>query len=79
MSYPMNLQPLVIEDNDDMRDVYKEAFASIAGEFPNGWPFTIAEPCFAFSAEEASKLIAGPKIFHVVILDLGLPEKDNVE
>jgi CheY-like chemotaxis protein len=41
-------------------------------------PFKIAAPCYAFSYEQAVSLLDGSKVFHVVILDLRLPEKQGL-
>ena len=78
MSYPLTLQPLVIEDEDKVKDVYQTIFEAISREFGNLLPFRIAAPCYAFSYEQALKLLDSSKIFHVVILDLRLPEKQGL-
>jgi CheY-like chemotaxis protein len=73
MSYPLTLQVLVVEDDDDAKDAYKEVFERIS---QNGnLPFPLAPPCFAFSHEEALNAIDGSKILHVVVLDLRLPPR----
>ena len=74
MSYPLILQPLVIEDDEGPKDAYQTIFQAIA-EDDDALPFTPAPPCFAFSHEQAVEYLDGSKIFHVVILDLRLPEK----
>jgi CheY-like chemotaxis protein len=78
MSYPFELQPLVIEDDDKVKDAYQTIFETIARELGNLLPFRIAAPCYAFSHEQALKLLDGSKIFQVVILDLRLPEKQGL-
>jgi CheY-like chemotaxis protein len=78
MSYPLELQPLVIEDDDKVKDAYQTIFETIARELENLLPFRIAAPCYAFSHEQALKLLDGSKIFQVVILDLRLPEKQGL-
>jgi CheY-like chemotaxis protein len=76
MSYPLTMQVLVVEDDEEAKDAYKEVFERIAqsGELP----FPLAPPCFAFSHEEALEAIHGSKIFHVVILDLRLPRRSQL-
>jgi CheY-like chemotaxis protein len=78
MSYPLTLQALVIEDDDNVKDTYQIIFEEISGELDNLLPFRIAAPCYAFSYEQALRLLNGSKIFHVVILDLRLPEKQGL-
>jgi CheY-like chemotaxis protein len=77
MSFPLNLQPLVIEDDEGAKDAYKEIFDTLRGEHGD-LPFCAAPPCFAFSYEEAIACLEGSKIFHVVILDLRLPERPKL-
>jgi CheY-like chemotaxis protein len=78
MSYPLMLQPLVIEDDDRIKDVYQGIFETVSGEISNSLPFAIMPPRYAFSSDEAADLLEGSKIFHVVILDLRLPEKQGL-
>jgi len=78
MSYPLTLQPLVIEDEDKVKDAYQAIFETISGEIGNSLPFRIPPPCYAFSYEQAVSLLASSKIFHVVILDLRLPERQGL-
>jgi CheY-like chemotaxis protein len=78
MSYPLTFQPLVIEDEDDLKDVYEGIFRTISGEISNSLPFAIMPPCYAFSYEQAIELLDGSKIFQVVILDLRLPRKQGL-
>ena len=75
MSYPLMLQPLVIEDCDDVKDVYEGIFKTISDEISASLPFKIMHPCYAFSYDKAVEHLDSSKIFHVVILDLRLPEK----
>jgi len=77
MSYPLTLQPLVIEDDEGAKDAYKGIFDAIAADYGD-LPFAPAPPCFAFSYEEAKEYLDGSKIFHLVILDLRLPEKPKL-
>lgn len=71
MSYPLTLQTLVIEDEVHVKEAYERIFEGIAPDLP----CTPAPPCFAFSYEEAVERLESRTIFHVVILDLRLPEK----
>jgi CheY-like chemotaxis protein len=75
MSYPLTLHPLVIEDDDKIKDAYEGIFETIKKEFGNVLPFGIAPPCYAFSYEKAVECLASSKIFNVIILDLRLPEQ----
>ena len=77
MSYPLNLQPLVIEDDEGAKEAYHGIFDAIAKDWGD-LPFCPAPPSFAFSYEEALDCLNGSKIFHVVILDLRLPEKPKM-
>jgi len=78
MSYPLTIQPLVIEDDDRLKDAYEAIFEVISGEISNSLPFGMAPPCFAFSFEDAVECLKSSKIFHVVTLDLRLPEKQRM-
>ncbi len=77
MSYPLILQPLVVEDDEGAKDAYEGIFETIAADFAD-LPFSPAPPCFAFSHEEAVEHLESSRIFHVVILDLRLPEKPKL-
>jgi CheY-like chemotaxis protein len=78
MSYPLTLQPVVIEDEDKVKDAYQAIFETISQEIGSSLPFLMGPPCYAFSHEQAVDLLASSKIFHVVILDLRLPEKPGL-
>ena len=78
MSYPLMLQPLVIEDNDDVKDAYEGIFKTISAEFRASVPFGIMHPCYAFSYDAAVKHLDSSKIFQVIILDLRLPEAQGL-
>lgn len=77
MSYPISLQALVIEDEEGPKEAYEGMFETIAGELEH-LSFAPAHPCFAFSHEQAVEHIEGSKIFHVVVLDLHLPDKPRM-
>lgn len=74
MSFPLNIQALVIEDEEGPKDAYASIFEGLRSEYAE-LPFSAGPPCFAFSYEEAIACLESSKIFHVVILDLRLPEK----
>jgi len=78
MSYPLMMQPLVIEDNDDVKDAYEGIFETISAEFSASMAFRIMHPCYAFSYDAAVNHLDGSKIFQVVILDLRLPETQGL-
>jgi CheY-like chemotaxis protein len=77
MSYPISLQALVIEDQEGPKEAYESIFETIANELEN-LPFRPAHPCFAFSHEQAVEHLNSSRIFHVVILDLHLPDKPRM-
>jgi len=77
MSYPISLQALVIEDQEGPKDAYEGIFETLAGEFEH-LPFAPAHPCFAFSHEQALEHLESSKIFHIIILDLHLPDKPRM-
>jgi CheY-like chemotaxis protein len=77
MSYPLSLHSLVIEDDERAKEAYHGIFDSIAQDCPN-LPFAPAPPSFAFSYKEALALLDSSRIFHVVILDLRLPENPRM-
>jgi CheY-like chemotaxis protein len=77
MSYPLTIHALVIEDDEGAKDAYKGIFESITADV-TGLPFSAALPSFAFSYEEAVACLESSKIFHVVVLDLRLPEKPKM-
>ena len=67
MSYPRKLHVLIIEDEEDPIDTYRELLRSYQKEFPS------VEPTVARSFADAKALLEAAHIFHVVILDLNLP------
>jgi CheY-like chemotaxis protein len=77
MSYPLTIHALVIEDDEGAKEAYKGIFESITAEV-TGLPFSAVLPSFAFSYEEAVTCLESRKIFHVVVLDLRLPEKPKM-
>jgi CheY-like chemotaxis protein len=68
MSYPALIHPLVIEDETDVQDGYDFIFDEIRKTMP------VAPTSYAFSYQEGLRYVRSEKIFHLVILDLRLPE-----
>jgi CheY-like chemotaxis protein len=68
MSYPRKLHILIIEDEQDPIDGYRQLLQSFRSE-----GFLSVEPTIARSYADACQFIESPHIFHVVILDLNLP------
>jgi len=77
MSYPLSIHALVIEDDEGAKEAYKGIFESITADI-TGLPFSAVLPSFAFSYSEAVACLDSSKIFHVVVLDLRLPEKPKM-
>lgn len=75
MSYPLTIRPLIIEDNIDVKEAYTRIFREISGQLP--WSLLpVIEPCFALSYEDGlTQLLETSVAFHLVILDLELPQK----
>jgi CheY-like chemotaxis protein len=69
MSYPRVIQPLIIEDESDAKDYYETILDGLVKEG------AVAPPRFAFSHEEGRRLLEENTIYHLVILDLQLPNK----
>ncbi len=72
MSYPRLIQPLVIEDDVISKTSYDDLFARLRKVHP------VAHPRYAFSYEEAQLALEGSEIFHLVVLDLCLPERPGM-
>ena len=66
MSYPRTLHVLIIEDDTDTVEAYRETFTSLATKFP-------LVTSYATSHEAAKSHLDRSEIFHAVILDLNLP------
>jgi CheY-like chemotaxis protein len=77
MSYPLALHALVIEDDERTKEAYENIFQNISSESTE-LPFSPAPPSYAFSYDEAVTHLDSSKIFHVVVLDLRLPEKPKM-
>src|SRR3954469_13797765 len=67
MSYPRHIRTLVIEDEQKPIDNYRTLFESLAEKFD------LAPPIFARSHQDAITHLSSNSIFHLVIVDLGLP------
>ena len=67
MSYPRKLHILIIEDEQDPIDGYRELLGAFRDRFPSVTPTVVR------SYNDAKKALEGPRIFHIVILDLNLP------
>lgn len=72
MSYPSVMQALVIEDEPGVKAVYEQIFAALGDHFP------VVAPCCAFSLHEALGCLERERIFHLIILDLRLPESNGL-
>lgn len=72
MSYPRKLQILIVEDDSEVIESYRESFAGWKGD-----GFSVGNLVFARSLEDATERINGYDIFHVVILDMNLPLRNR--
>lgn len=69
MGYPRTLQTLIIEDEPEMIESYKHFFAKFADN-----RLDVATPSFAGGYQNAVMWLDFPRPYHIVILDLKLPE-----
>jgi CheY-like chemotaxis protein len=67
MSYPRLIQPLIIED--DPPELYHVVFESLVSSGER-----LATPIHAYSHEAALRELKSDRIFHLVLLDLRLPD-----
>jgi hypothetical protein len=74
MSYPRKLHTLIVEDDAVPLKAYEVLFNRLVKEDKDG----IATPSFAVSFSDAEKCLAGPNIYHVLILDMGLPPSNRL-
>lgn len=72
MSYPQELQTLIIEDDPSVKSFYDAVFDDLVKK---GYP--LAAPRFAFCHADGIAALDGGSIYHVVILDLRLPQAPN--
>lgn len=70
MSYPRSLQVLIIDDRPEMKEYYDEVFLSFHER-------VCVSSYYAFSYQDALKMLERDTIYHLVILDLQLPEVSN--
>jgi len=79
MSYPFEVQPLVIEDEQAAKEHYEAAFELLKSKY------MIAPPIWAFSYEDGLAAASCERIYHLAMVDLRLPEShgrpqsDNLE
>jgi CheY-like chemotaxis protein len=73
VSYPRQIQPLVIEDELVVKASYEQLFIDLGKK-----GFSVLPPRFAFCYEDALAEIRSNCIFHLVILDLCLPERSGI-
>lgn len=69
MSYPRLIQPLVIED--ETTEFYEAVFEQLVAEG------AVAPPRYAYCYQDALKMLRSDTIFHLVVLDLRLPDLPN--
>ncbi len=72
MSYPRTVQCLFIEDDVGVKETYDKLLEGL------GRDYDIAPACYAFSFQEALTELGSTKLFHVVVLDLLLPERHGI-
>lgn len=68
MSYPRQIRTLIVEDDEKPKAFYDVLFSTLARE-------NVAPPQYAFCYEDADKALKEHAVFHLVILDLRLPER----
>jgi CheY-like chemotaxis protein len=69
MSFPRTIQPLVIEDDHSAKEYYDTLFQELARRYQ------LAAPHWAFCYQDATQLLAVDRMYHLVILDLRLPDQ----
>lgn len=69
MSYPRLISPLVIEDNPAVKAQYEAIFQILSKNYP------IGAARWGFCYQDAIKHLSQPGPYHLVILDLRLPEE----
>lgn len=81
MSYPREIRVLIVEDDQASKDYYDEIFLvelpSESTEASYGRRYPPIDHRFAFSYEDALAQLRSHEIFHLVILDLCLPEQSG--
>ena len=69
MSYPRTIQPLVIEDETDSKEHFEAVFKTLKSNH------ALSPPHWAFCLEDAQRSLSESRIYHLVTIDLRLPEK----
>lgn len=70
MSYPSAIRVLVVEDESGAKDDYEDVFTS-----RRDWDIACVH--YAFSAHDAVHKLEQNRPYHIVVLDLRIPEKDG--
>lgn len=73
MSYPRKIHTLIVEDEDGPRKAYEVLFNRLVREDKNG----VAPPTFAVSYSDAERCLEENNIYHILILDMGLPPENR--
>jgi CheY-like chemotaxis protein len=73
MGYPRLLHLLIVEDETDMVEAYRGYLDKLRKTRP------IGQPCIVQSYEDAVAQIAGTTVFHLIVLDLRLPDQAGAE
>jgi hypothetical protein len=73
MSYPRKVHTLIVEDEEGPRRAYTLLFERLVKDNPRG----IANPTFAASFDDAARHLNGSAIFHMAIIDMGLPARNR--
>lgn len=68
MSYPRKIHPLVVEDQAVVSVNYRDIFSALAKKFD------LVQPRFAQSLDDAKAALRTSTIYHLLVLDLGLPQ-----
>lgn len=70
MSYPRQLQTLIVEDDPKSKQLYDAIFNELRAK-----DASILAPRYAFSFDDGLAELKQPRMLHLVILDLCLPER----
>lgn len=69
MSYPRTIQPLVIEDETNSKEYFETVFGTLKTTH------ALSTPHWAFCLDDAKRCLTEDRIYHLVTIDLRLPEK----
>jgi len=72
MSYPRTIQTLVIEDEPGSKEYFEAVFDKLKSSHQ------IAPPHWAFCLDDAKTLLGQDRIYHLVTVDLCLPEQPDL-